>query len=93
MGMDQEDGDEEESNPKGEEHHGLGYDNLGYQWSQSDNDIVVTLTLPKTVTKTDIMCEMKSNEEILGLTDGTTYLRGKLARRFPVKLSATCDRI
>ena len=33
MGMDQEEDDEEEekSDPKGEEHHGLGYDNLGYQ--------------------------------------------------------------
>ena len=80
MGMDwEEDGDEEEeSNPKGEEHHGLGYDNLGYQWSQSDNDITVTLTLPETVAKTDIKCEIESNEVVLGLTDGTTYLRGKL---------------
>lgn len=69
---------EEKSIPKGEEHHGLGYDNLGYQWSQSDSDITVKLTLPETVTKTDIKCVIESNEVILGLTDGTTYLRGRL---------------
>ena len=80
MGMDQEEDDEEEekSDPKGEEHHGLGYDNLGYQWSQSDSDVTVTLTLPEAVTKADIKCEIESNEVVLGLTDGTTYLRGKL---------------
>ena len=61
-----------------EEHHGLGYDDLGYQWSQTDSDITVTLTLPDNVTKADIDCQIEPNEVVLGLTDGTTYLRGKL---------------
>ena len=74
--MDQE--REEEGDDKGEEHHGLGYDDLGYKWSQSDSDVTVTLALPDNVTKADLDCEIESNEVVLGLTDGTTYLRGKL---------------
>ena len=62
----------------GEEHHGLGYDNLGYQWSQTDSDVTVTLTLPESVKKADVECEIEANEVVLGLTDGTTYLRGRL---------------
>ena len=61
-----------------EEHHGLGYDNLGYRWTQSESDVTVTLTLPENVTKKDLECEIESDEVVLGLTDGTTYLRGKL---------------
>ena len=61
-----------------EEHHGLGYDNLGYQWSQTDSDVTVTLTLPESMKKEDVECEIKANEVVLGLTDGTTYLRGRL---------------
>ena len=61
-----------------EEHHGLGYDNLGYQWSQTDSDVTVTLTLPESVKKADVECEIEANEVVLGLTDGTTYLRGRL---------------
>ena len=65
-------------NQEGEEHHGLGYDDLGYQWSQTESDITVTLTLPGNIKKADLECEIESNEVVLGLTDGTTYLRGKL---------------
>ena len=61
-----------------EEHHGLGYDNLGYQWSQTDSGVTVTLTLPENVKKTDVECKIEPNEAVLGLTDGTTYLRGRL---------------
>ena len=68
----------ERNDQQGEEHHGLGYDNLGYKWSQSDSDVTVTLELPETVTKADLECEIESNEVVLGLRDGTTYLRGKL---------------
>ena len=75
-------GEEDGSNEAGKsgeaEHHGLGYDNLGYQWSQTDSDVTVTLTLPENVKKEDVECEVEANEVVLGLTDGTTYLRGKL---------------
>ena len=63
---------------QGEEHHGLGYDNLGYQWSQTRSDVTVTLTLPENVKKEDVECKIEANEVVLGLTDGTTYLRGRL---------------
>jgi hypothetical protein len=61
-----------------EEHHGLGYDDLGYQWSQTDSDVTVKLTLPENVKKADVECKIEPNEVVLGLTDGTTYLRGRL---------------
>lgn len=74
----QGEGDENVAGKQEEEHHGLGYDNLGYQWSQTDSDVTVTLTLLETVKKSDMECKIEADEVVLGLTDGTTYLRGKL---------------
>ena len=71
-----------------EEHHGLGYDNLGYQWSQTDSDVTVTLTLPENVKKADVECKIEPNEVVLGLTDGTTYLRGRLHSAIDPEASA-----
>ena len=64
---------------EGEEHQGLGYlkENT-YIWSQSDTDISVTVHLPEDVKKEDISCSIESKEVVIGLVDGTTYLRGKL---------------
>lgn len=81
-------GGEEAERKEGEEHHGLGYDNLGYQWSQTDSDVTVTLTLPEGVKKADIECEIEPSEVVLGLTDGTTYLRGKLHASIDPEASA-----
>lgn len=61
-------------------HQGLGYseENAAFQWTQSDTDVVVTVWLPSDVTKFDVSCVIERNELVVGLTDGTTYIRGRL---------------
>ena len=74
----------EGSDPKQQDgivgHQGLGYseEKATFQWTQSDTDVVVTVCLPSDVTKFDISCIIERNELIVGLTDGTTYVRGRL---------------
>lgn len=73
---------EMESEQKGslEGHQGLGYsqEKAAYEWSQSDTDVVITVRLPDDVTKPDIVCAIERIELVVGLTDGTTYIRGTL---------------
>lgn len=57
-------------------HFGLGYSK--HNWSQPDADVIVTFDLPSGVTKRDIYCVISRQELVVGLTDGTTLLRGEL---------------
>lgn len=63
-------------------HLGLGYTQVeveqAYKWRQSDSDVTITVRLPPEVTKRDINCVIERDEVVVGLTDGTTYVRGKL---------------
>ena len=49
-----------------------------YQWSQREGDITITVPLPSDVSKRDINCVISRREIVVGLSDGTTYLRGRL---------------
>lgn len=70
---------EYEEEEKQKHHYGLGYSaEKAYQWAQSETDITITVNLPGDITKHDITCIIKSSEVVLGLTDGTTYLKGML---------------
>lgn len=76
------------------EHYGIGYKrkhegesssdkrsataNSSWQWIQTDCDITVTVNLPHDVTKYDITCIIEPNHLVVGLTDGTTYIRDDL---------------
>jgi len=78
----------------GDPHYGIGYKrkheaemlsdkrsamtNSGWFWVQSNSDITVTVHLPHDVTKRDIMCIIDHNHLVVGLTDGTTYIRNGL---------------
>ena len=70
--------DHYESDPQ-EHHFGLGYDKpSNYKWNQSESDVVISIELPKDVTKKEIDCVIESNQVVVGLTDGTTFFRGGL---------------
>lgn len=47
-------------------------------WVQTDSDVTVTINLPHDVTKHDITCIIDPNHLVVGLTDGTTYIRDDL---------------
>ena len=70
----------EEEETKQQKFQGLGYseENVAYQWTQSETDVVITADLPTDVTKRDVSCVIEREEVVVGLTDGTTFLRGKL---------------
>ena len=73
-----------------EPHSGLGYSSEGdnYQWSQTDTDVVVTFQLGSDVRKRDISCIIEPEELVVGLTDGTTLLRGDLVHPIDPEASA-----
>ena len=50
----------------------------GWYWVQSNSDVTVTVHLPHDVTKRDITCIINHNHLVVGLTDGTTYIRNGL---------------
>jgi hypothetical protein len=62
------------------QHRGLGYleRGEGYAWTQTDADLTITLELSQDVGKRDISCVVEPGELVVGLTDGTTLLRGDL---------------
>jgi len=84
-----------EMDANGDPHYGIGYKrkheveilsdkrsaatSSGWHWVQSSNDITVTVHLPHDVTKRDITCIIDHNHLVVGLTDGTTYIRNGLA--------------
>ena len=49
-----------------------------YQWSQTEGDVTITVPLPEDVTKSDVHCVIDRRELVVGLSDGTTFLRGRL---------------
>lgn len=66
-------------NPKTGRHFGLGYSSVeNHEWSQTDSEVVVTFDLPPGVSKKEIYCVISRTELVVGLTDGTTFLRGEL---------------
>lgn len=63
-------------------HCGLGYkddESEKYQWSQTEEDVVISFQLQEDVTKKDVWCVMERGEVGVGLSDGKTLLRGELA--------------
>ena len=74
-------------------HYGVGYkrkheeesssnkrstSNSGWHWIQTDGDVTVTINLPHDITKHDIICMIQPKHLVVGLTDGTTYIRDNL---------------
>ena len=49
-----------------------------WRWTQTDSDVTVTVTLPDDVTKHDITCIIDAKHLVVGLTDGTIYIRDDL---------------
>ncbi|XP_019852155.1 PREDICTED: uncharacterized protein LOC109582035 isoform X1 [Amphimedon queenslandica] len=47
-------------------------------WNQSSSDINISIMIPEDVNKSDIVCIMESTSISVGLSDGTTYIRGDL---------------
>lgn len=67
------------SDVDGHQHHGLGYQSeKGYTWTQSEKDVSITFKLALDIKKTDISCVIEPGELVVGLTDGSTLLRGEL---------------
>lgn len=65
------------------QHSGLGYDDNdpAYTWTQTDDDVTIVIPIPPDVSKTDIHCVIATDSLVVGLTDGTTYIRGRLSGR------------
>ena len=77
-----------------EPHHGVGYKRKHevegssdkrsattinrWSWTQTDSDLTITINLPNDVTKHDITCIIDAKHLVVGLTDGTTYMRDDL---------------
>ena len=77
-----------------EPHYGVGYKrkrepedssdkrssttSSSWSWIQTDSDVTVTVNLPHDVTKHDISCIIDPAHLVVGLTDGTTYIRDDL---------------
>ena len=58
-------------------HSGLGY-STDYTWDQLEDDVTVTIVLSDNITKQDISCVIETDSLVVGLTDGTTFIRGRL---------------
>ena len=77
---------EKEEGDTGRVFTGLGFERGGeqssakpeYQWSQTESEITITVALPSDATKHDVHCVIERREVVVGLTDGTTYFRGRL---------------
>lgn len=66
-------------------HSGLGYGSgdetahLGYSWTQTDDDVTIVIPdIPADVVKMDVHCVIGTDSLVVGLTDRTTYIRGRL---------------
>lgn len=78
--------EEDESAPV----RGIGYqDELErkYTWVQTDSGLTVNVALPEDVGKRDIVCDIKQDSLVVGLTDGTSYIRGELWGHIDVDVS------
>ncbi len=74
----------EEEEAAADRHYGLGYkqdekEGSVYTWDQSEEDVVITFKLPDDVTKKDLCVRIDPPEVVVGLTDGSSLLRGELA--------------
>ena len=76
--------------PSSLSHPGIGYKEATqvYEWSQSDSDVTVSVPVPHDVSKRDISCVIEPDNLVIGLTDGTTFVRGKLFARIDCEVSA-----
>ena len=75
---------EGEGEESGEKFAGLGFERREsseepqYKWDQTESDVTITVALPDDVTKSDVRCVIERGEVVVGLSDGTTFLRGQL---------------
>ena len=63
------------------EYVGLGYGDQSekkYEWVQTETDVNVSVSLSEDIAKRDIHCIIERDNLVVGLTDGTTYIRGEL---------------
>ena len=63
------------------EYVGLGYGDQSekkYEWAQTETDVNVSVSLSEDIAKRDIHCIIERDSLVVGLTDGTTYIRGEL---------------
>ena len=79
------DREEKEVNEDKESDGGTNQDTMEYNrrtantsWNQSSSDINISIMIPEDVNKSDIICIMESTNISVGLSDGTTYIRGDL---------------
>ena len=76
--------EEEEEGRESQKHKGLGFKAAGapsdpqYKWSQTDSDVAIVVFLSDDVIKKDVECVIEHREVVIGLNDGTTYVRGRL---------------
>lgn len=68
-------------------HYGLGYDTESYQWNQNETEVVISFQLSQDVGKRDISCVLETGQIVVGLTDGTTLLRGELTHKIDPEAS------
>lgn len=62
-------------------HVGLGYGDQSekkYEWAQTETGVSVSVSLSEDIAKRDIHCIIERDSLVVGLTDGTTYIRGEL---------------
>ena len=75
--------------------YGIGYSGSQdtYSWTQTDSDVTVTANVPTDVTKRDVSVVIERDRLVVGLSDGTTYVRGTLFGKVDVDSSTwTLDR-
>ena len=70
-------------------HYGIGYSSSqdAYSWTQTDSDVTVTADVPTDVTKRDVLVVIEHARLVMGLSDGTTYVRGTLFGKVDVDSS------
>lgn len=69
--------------------YGIGYSGSQgtYSWTQTDSDVTVTADVPTDVTKRDVSVIIERTHLVVGLSDGTTYVRGTLFGKVDVDTS------
>ena len=69
--------------------YGIGYSGSqdAYSWTQTNSDVTVTADVPTDVTKRDVLVVIERDCLVMGLSDGTTYVRGMLFGKVDVDSS------
>ena len=52
--------------------------NAAYEWTQTDTDVTITVPMTGDVSKRDVVCVVRCDEVVVGISDGTTLLRAAL---------------